>query len=70
MPELADAIVVNTETGSSLRAHNLKIVDTLLISTTRLIVNCDSWQDSWKRDKIEKRDGSNRFQFNIMGKNC
>jgi ATP phosphoribosyltransferase len=53
VPELADAIVVNTETGSSLRAHNLKIVDTLLTSTTRLIVNCDSWQDSWKRDKIE-----------------
>jgi ATP phosphoribosyltransferase len=53
VPELADAIVVNTETGSSLRAHNLKIVDTLLTSTTRLIVNHDSWQDGWKRAKIE-----------------
>ncbi len=53
VPELADAIVVNTETGSSLRAHNLKIVDTLLVSTTRLIVNKDAWQDAWKRDKIE-----------------
>jgi len=53
VPELADAIVVNTETGSSLRAHNLKIVDTLLISTTRLIVNTAAWQNEWKRAKIE-----------------
>jgi ATP phosphoribosyltransferase len=53
VPELADAIVVNTETGSSLRAHNLKIVDTLLTSTTRLIVNNASWEDGWKRAKIE-----------------
>src|SRR5947208_5452883 len=44
VPELADAIVVNTETGSSLRAHNLRIVDTLLTSTTRLIANKQSWQ--------------------------
>ncbi len=53
VPELADAIVVNTETGSSLRAHNLKIVDTLLTSTTRLAVNRQSWEDEWKRAKIE-----------------
>jgi len=53
VPELVDAIVVNTETGSSLRAHNLKIVDTLLTSTTRLAVNRRSWEDSWKRAKIE-----------------
>lgn len=53
VPELADAIVVNTETGSSLRAHNLKIVDTLLTSTTRLIVNSGAWQDAWKHEKIE-----------------
>ena len=53
VPELADAIVVNTETGSSLRAHNLKIVDTLLTSTTRLIVNEAAWEDRWKHDKIE-----------------
>lgn len=53
VPELVDAIVVNTETGSSLRAHNLKIVDTLLTSTTRLVVNRQAWQDTWKRAKIE-----------------
>ncbi len=53
VPELADAIVVNTETGNSLRAHNLKIVDTLLVSTTRLTVNKQSWEDPWKRAKIE-----------------
>jgi len=53
VPELADAIVVNTETGSSLRAHNLKIIDTLLTSTTRFAVNRTSWSDEWKRRKIE-----------------
>ena len=53
VPELADAIVVNTETGSSLRAHNLKIVDTLITSTTRFAVNHRAWQDEWKRAKIE-----------------
>ncbi len=51
--ELVDAIVEITETGSSLRAHNLRIVDTLLTSTPRLIVNHNSWKDPWKRDKIE-----------------
>jgi ATP phosphoribosyltransferase len=51
--ELVDAIVEVTETGSSLRANNLRIVDTLLISTPRLIVNNDSWKNPWKRKKIE-----------------
>ena len=51
--ELVDAIVEVTETGSSLRANNLRIVDTLLVSTPRLIVNHDSWKNSWKRTKIE-----------------
>lgn len=53
VPLLVDAIVVNTETGSSLRAHNLRIVDTLLVSTTRLVANKQAWQDDWKRAKIE-----------------
>ncbi len=53
VPDLVDAIVVNTETGSSLRAHNLRIVDTLLISTTRLIANKAAWEDEWKRAKTE-----------------
>ncbi|HZO90355.1 MAG TPA: ATP phosphoribosyltransferase [Chthonomonadaceae bacterium] len=53
VPDLVDAIVVNTETGSSLRAHDLKVVDTLLTSTTRFIVNHRSWADEWKRAKVE-----------------
>ena len=52
-PHLADAIVEVTETGSSLRANNLRIVDTILESTTRLIANEASWSDPWKRRKIE-----------------
>ena len=51
--ELVDAIVEITETGSSLRANNLRIIDTLLESTPRLIANRDSWKQSWKRRKIE-----------------
>jgi len=53
VPELVDAIVVNTETGNSLRAHNLAIIDTLLVSTTRFAVNHAAWKDDWKRHKIE-----------------
>jgi ATP phosphoribosyltransferase len=53
VPVLADAIVVNTETGSSLRAHNLRIIDTLLTSTPRLVANHAAWADAEKRDKIE-----------------
>ncbi len=51
--ELVDAIVEVTETGSSLRANKLRIVDTLLQSTPRLIANHSSWKDKWKRQKIE-----------------
>lgn len=52
-PLLADAIVELTETGSSLRANNLKIVESILESVTVLIANKKSWQDMWKRQKIE-----------------
>lgn len=52
-PTLADAIVEITETGSSLRANNLRIVDTVLESTTRFIVNRNSWRNEWKRRKVE-----------------
>ncbi len=52
-PRLADAIVEVTETGSSLRANNLRIVDELLQSTTRFIANKNSWQDPWKQQKIQ-----------------
>jgi ATP phosphoribosyltransferase len=51
--ELVDAIVELTETGSSLRANRLRIVDTLLSSTPRLIANHQAWKDGWKRAKIE-----------------
>ena len=53
LPHLADAIVEATETGSTLRANNLRIVETLLESTTKLIANKAAWADSWKRHKIE-----------------
>ena len=45
-PELADAIVEVTETGSSLRANKLRIIETVLESNTQLIANVDSWQDA------------------------
>src|ERR1051325_194470 len=51
-PELADAIVEVTETGSSLRANKLRIVETVMESNTQLIANLDSWKDEWKRRKL------------------
>src|SRR5258705_10680536 len=48
--EMVDAIVEVTETGSSLRANKLRIIDTLLTSTPRLIANHKAWQDAWKRE--------------------
>ena len=53
-PELVDAIVELTETGSSLRANKLRIVDTVLESTTRFIANRKAWADDWKRAKINQ----------------
>ncbi len=53
-PELVDAIVELTETGSSLRANQLRIVDTVLTSTTRLIANKAAWEDPGKRAKIDQ----------------
>jgi ATP phosphoribosyltransferase len=52
-PRLADAIVEVTETGSSLRANNLRVVAEVLQSTTRFIANKAAWADDWKRQKIE-----------------
>ena len=52
-PLLADAIVDATETGSSLRANNLRIIDTVLESTPRFIASRVAWEDPWKRQKIE-----------------
>ena len=53
LPELADAIVEVTETGSSLRANKLRVVETVLESTTQFIANVDVWQQPAKRRKIE-----------------
>jgi ATP phosphoribosyltransferase len=53
VPDLVDAIVDITETGSSLKANKLRIVDTILSSTTRFIANKASWADPAKRRKIE-----------------
>jgi len=50
---LVDAIVELTETGTSLRANNLRIIDTVVRSTTRLIANRQAWDDTFKREKIE-----------------
>ena len=61
-PRLADAIVEVTETGSSLRANNLRIVEVILESTTRLIANNDAWADDWKRSKLEN--------ISLMLKSC
>ncbi len=50
---LLDAIVEGTETGNSLRANNLRIVDTVLTSTTRFVANKSAWEIPWKREKME-----------------
>jgi len=50
---LVDAIVELTETGSSLQANNLRIIDTIMTSTTRFIANKQAWKDDFKREKIE-----------------
>lgn len=52
-PELADAIVEVTETGSSLRANKLRIIETVLESNTQFIANCNAWADAWKRRKLQ-----------------
>lgn len=53
-PTLVDAIVEITETGSSLRANKLRIIDTIATSTTRLIMSNDAYKDEWKRKKVEQ----------------
>ncbi len=53
-PKLADAIVEVTETGNSLRANNLRIVDTIMESNTKFIMNKTAYQDEWKRNKVDR----------------
>src|SRR5260221_4896037 len=67
-PVLADAIVEVTETGSSLRANNLRIVETVLESNTQLIANTDSWKDPWKRRKLEDIRMLLEGAINALGK--
>jgi ATP phosphoribosyltransferase len=52
-PLLVDAIVEGTETGASLRANHLRIIDTVAESTTKLVASHQAWADPWKREKIE-----------------
>ena len=67
-PELADAIVEVTETGSSLRANKLRIVETVLESNTQLIANVDAYRDEWKRKKLEDLRMLLEGAINALGK--
>jgi len=67
-PVLADAIVEVTETGSSLRANKLKIIDTVLESNTQLIANKQSWDDAAKRRKLEDIRMLLEGAINALGK--
>ena len=67
-PTLADAIVEVTETGSSLRANKLRIVETVLESNTQLIANVDSWKDAAKRQKLEDMRMLLQGAINALGK--
>jgi ATP phosphoribosyltransferase len=67
-PELADAIVEVTETGSSLRANKLRIIETVLESNTQLIANLDSWKDAGKRRKLEDIRMLLEGAINALGK--
>jgi ATP phosphoribosyltransferase len=67
-PVLADAIVEVTETGSSLRANKLKILETVLESNTQLIANHQSWADPWKRQKLEDMRMLLEGAINALGK--
>jgi ATP phosphoribosyltransferase len=67
-PELADAIVEVTETGSSLRANKLRIIETVLESNTQLIANVASWKDPEKRQKLEDMRMLLEGAINALGK--
>ena len=67
-PELADAIVEVTETGSSLRANKLRIVETVMESNTQLIANVNAWKDAWKRRKLEDMRMLLEGAINALGK--
>jgi ATP phosphoribosyltransferase len=68
VPEFVDAIVDITETGSSLRAHNLRIVDTLMESYTQFFCSKQAWGDDWKRKKLESVSLLLQAALNASGK--
>lgn len=70
VPDLADAIIEITETGSSLRANNLKIIDTILETTTRFIANRKAYEDPQKRAKIERIAMMLESVINAKPKSC
>lgn len=67
-PVLADAIVEVTETGSSLRANKLRILDVVMESNTQLVANKESWADDWKRRKLEDIRMLLEGAINALGK--
>jgi ATP phosphoribosyltransferase len=67
-PELADAIVEVTETGSSLRANKLRILETVLESNTQLIANKEAWADVWRRKKLQDIKLLLEGAMNALGK--
>ena len=67
-PVLADAIVEVTETGSSLRANKLRIIETVMESNTQLIANVASWDDPWKRRKLQDIEMLLQSAINALGK--
>ncbi|MCC7496956.1 MAG: ATP phosphoribosyltransferase [Bryobacterales bacterium] len=67
-PKLADAIVEVTETGSSLRANKLRIVETVLESNTQFIANASAWNDEWKHEKLGDIRLLLEGAINAMGK--
>ncbi len=67
-PVLADAIVEVTETGSSLRANGLRILETVLESNTKFFANPRAWEDPWKRQKIQTLDLLLRGAMEAAGK--
>ena len=67
-PELADAIVEVTETGSSLRANKLRIIETVMESNTQLVANKSAWADPWKRGKLEDIRMLLEGAINALGK--
>ncbi len=68
VPQLVDAIIDVTETGSSLRANNLRILETMFESETKFIANKQAWEDPWKRTKLQRMALMLEGAINAIGK--